>query len=308
MPEIVARADSLREPPATPLRFSPCRYIIVIAEDPSELVKAIRAVAGGAIRERRIHVVRGDRGRETFPTREATAAVQRFFNVGGSAPNPADRVRELTVLVHNFFSRNARTTVEHRAVNLALKIGYNERAVQAVRTSSIADLHAMLRLLGVCDAADCSTEPKSLVEALERFRGEFTDARVADRAVESAKAFETTHGALPEASRVLEDLRAVHRTYGRLQDMAGASIHPRERIGVLKRAIGQTLGSEQSGTAANHRRFQLPDFGDHTVECRLHLRYNFHYARIYFWFAPPSKSVEEEPVRTVVCHAGDHLP
>lgn len=39
----------------------------------------------------------------------------------------------------------------------------------------------------------------------------------------------------------------------------------------------------------------------------LHIAYSHEFTRIYFWF-PPAPSRENERIKTLIAHAGEHLP
>jgi hypothetical protein len=293
------------------LRFSPCRYVIIITPEPKQLLPNLRPHAMQALRARRLILLAGDRGQERYITPETEKVVRRLYNRGVSGAEPADRVRELTVVIHNFFQRSESfntATVEDRMRTLLRETGYVGSAVQVVRTGAVMEVIAVLEALGHCDPAPAVLPPTTLVEALERFQAKYPkEALVSAAALAQAREFEVKHGSMPNAPGILADLQAVHSIYGRLEDLTGKRIEPRDRAKLLQDAIGQTLASEHATVAENHRRFTIPEWNNRTVECALHLRYNFGYARVYFWFAPFRSDTTAEPIRTVIGHAGEHL-
>lgn len=282
---------------------SSARYALVIATDKQEGIRLVREVAPTALRDGRIRVVAGDRGREWFPTQEAESALERFFNRARSSGIAADRVRQVAIIFLRFYPKNGNDrTVQADARKLADKIGFTSIEARILRADDPRQFHARLDELGLSDPPVVA-EPTTFLEAIEMFAAEFPeDALVLKQARESAAGWDH-----PRPVDVLWDLRAVHRIYGRWEDKDGKSIDARDRKAVLQAERNTVLAPENPLVQKKYRTGIFKEVGDESICYHLHLKYSYSFTRIYLWFTPKHQRAERK-VRTVVVHAGKHLP
>lgn len=296
--------------PATPAlvtaRFAevtPSRYALVVALDRHGTVATVRAIADDAVRAGRLWVLQGDERGELFPTRAAAARLRTFYNRGGSAPEAADRVREVAIVFYHFFPAG-RNVEEGRAAAhaLARDAGFAPAAIQVLRADSVEHLAEVLGKLGHRTPLPDAPEPGTFAEAVEQFAVTCADdAVVAARARESATGWD-----YPDPGGIFRDLMAVHRVYGRLVDQTGAPVAAANRKAVLFTEIGQTLAGENPTVTRKYRRSVFAEMGGREIEYPLHLKYGER-TRLYFWFASTATRANE-PKKTLLAHAGCHLP
>ena len=279
----------------------PSYYAIVIALNKEEALMTAKRIAPTAIRNGRLWVLNGNSKTELFPTAELKSRLVRFLNRGNSAERQEDRVREIAIVFFSFFPpRVKRDSPVYEGTRLAEQAGFDSKNIQVFRANSHAELIEALRALGHADPIP-GIEPTSLFEALEMFGNEFQDVLVSARALESAKDWEC-----PAAQTILNELRVVHRTYGQLVDVDGNPIDAQDRKRILTEA-GVTLAWESQSVTKKHRTAVFAELEGRTVSFASHLRYSHHYTRIYLWFAP-LETRDQEKIKTLVAHAGKHLP
>jgi hypothetical protein len=276
-------------------------YALIIASDVTLALQDAREIASEAIRERRLHIIPGNRGSQQFPTDQARAAIKRFFNRAGS--DPIHRSRRIGILLYKFFSgARSRSDAEVTARELASHVGYGAADTVVVRANDQLQLRDHLASFGLADPV-VQVVPATFLDALHSFAAEFPhDALVSQRAIKSA-----TGWGFNKPEEILRDLRVIHMLYGRLTDMAGQPIERRARKDILFAATGLTLGYEAPATIAKFRTSTFPELKDRELKYPLHAKYSYNDTRIYFWF-PDSGSRSTEKIKTVVAHAGAHLP
>ena len=67
------------------------------------------------------------------------------------------------------------------------------------------------------------------------------------------------------------------------------------------------LHYESEQTIRNYRTAKFPEMENRELQFPLHIAYSHEYTRVHFWFAPFHER-DREPVRTLIAHAGEHLP
>lgn len=283
----------------------PARYALVVAGSKDSAVEMVKAFARQAISDRRLRVIQGDllQKQEFFPTKEASAWLRRAYNRGGSSPDPADRDRSLAIIFFQFYptTRTLPVALAH-AREAAAAVGFKSESTDVCSFERSEDLRDFLEEQGFLDVVEAGDTVATFLDALVTFQREFTDdAIVSNRAKTAA-----TGWVFPDPGRVLRDLRAVHRVYGRWTDRHGQPITARARKEVLNAEAGITLHSESPEVTKKYRRSRFPEMGGRELEYPLHIPYSFRSTRVHFWFAAP-KDREHESVKSVVAHAGKHL-
>lgn len=228
-----------------------CRCAIVIAVNTHEALTALREIAHQTMRERRLRVIQGDdkRRNEYFPTRETRAWVQRFHNRFATSERIKGSPPQIAFVFYNYYPiLTTEANPYSTAHRLAQDVGFGAVDIRIESARNAAELQEVVRRLGVADPRPADT-PTTLVEALQYFAREYrTDAVVSARALESAR--DWRH---PDPDRVLQDLRAVHRIYGRWLDSSGRPIEARDRRQFLSSERGITLHYESEATIRQYR-------------------------------------------------------
>lgn len=254
-----------------------------------------------AVREGRLVVVSGDRKREWFPTAEARGHLRRFRNRARTSGDPIDRTPTLAIVFHKFFPKGrSEGQAQADAQDLASEVGFATGDVRIRRAFDARQLRTRLSDLGLSDPISVR-EPETFLEALHMFAREYPDdAAVSKAALDGALAW-----VYPRPAEVLADLCAIHRIYGTWRRADGSTIlDPRDRSAVLRSERGCELAPESLDVQQEYRTAFFDEV-DGTVCFHLHRKYAFNFTRIYFWFA---RQGSEDEIRTLVAHAGRHLP
>lgn len=281
------------------------RYALVVAGSKDRTLEIVKPLAGQAMAAKRLRVVQGDLAHkdEFFPSKEARAWLRKAYNRGGSSPDPAARVRSVAIIFFQFYpTKITMPAVLEQARACASEAGFESGATEIHQIETADDLRTLLEKAEMVSAKASAANLSDLLTVLNAFEKEFPDdAVVSARAKNSATAWD-----IPDTARVLENLQAVHRVYGRWLDARGNPITARDRKRILSEETGLVLHDENANVTKKYRQSIFPEMDGRTLSYPLHIAYSYRSTRIHFWFPAP-KERSSEPIRTLVAHAGRHL-
>lgn len=283
----------------------PAGYTLVVAGSKDRALAIVKPLAERAIAAKRLRVVQGDllHKHQFFPSEEARVWLRKAYNRSGSSSDPADRVRSLAIIFFQFYPTSSTTaSVFARARDTAREAGFAVGATDIHQVETADDLRALLDDVGMVSRVERDGDPADLLSALKVFGLEYEDdAVVSSRAKNSADGWD-----FADPARVLRDLRAVHRVYGRWVDARGDAITARDRKRVLSDETGIVLHNEGATVTEKYRQSEFPEMGGRKLYYPLHIAYSHRDTRIHFWFPEP-RARHNEPIKTLIAHAGKHL-